>query len=108
MTGKEIIIRLIDEKAITGEEAYVLLNAILQSELMDAWKVLDESKKSSKKNNLEWAPFTGPLTTSPYTTTTGITWTGGPSGPTLLNANACSSDTYTTKDLVDTLTTGSV
>ena len=103
MTGKEIIIRLIDEKAITGEEAYVLLNAILQSELMDAWKVLDESKKSSKKNNLEWAPFTGP-----YTTTTGITWTGGPSGPTLLNANACSSDTYTTKDLVDTLTTGSV
>ena len=35
-TAKEIIIRLINEKQISGEEAYVLLNAILQSEMMEA------------------------------------------------------------------------
>ena len=36
MTAKEIIIKLIDEKAINGEEAYILLNAVLQSEMMEA------------------------------------------------------------------------
>lgn len=34
MTSKDIIIRLIDEKSISGEEAYVLLNDILKGEMV--------------------------------------------------------------------------
>lgn len=49
-TAKEIFVRLVDEKHIDGEEAYVLLNAILQSEMIEAWKVLDDSKKSIGDN----------------------------------------------------------
>ena len=100
-TAKEIIIRLINEKVINGEEAYVLLNAILQSEMMEAWKVLDESKKSSKKNNLDWLQVQ-PYTSGPYTTTTGITWTGGNTITCdAANANSLS----TTSDLLTALST---
>lgn len=94
-TAKEIIIRLINEKIINGEEAYVLLNAILQSELMEAWKVLDESKEGSKKNSADWLQFTGPYTT----TTTGITWTKGSNTITCDAANSATS-TLSTTDLI--------
>ena len=74
MTSREIIIDLIDRQIIDGEKAFILINDLLQSEMMEAWKVLDDSKKASKKNNLDWLqvqPFSGPYTT------TGLTWTGG-------------------------------
>ena len=105
-TAKEIIIRLINEKQISGEEAYVLLNAILQSEMMEAWKVLDESKKSSKKKDLDWLPMQGvPYTTSPYTTSTGITWTGGTGTLTgVTDANYANATTAISSELYNALT----
>lgn len=44
MTSKEIIIKLIDEKKINGEEAYILLNDILQSEMLETYKALENKK----------------------------------------------------------------
>lgn len=101
-TAKEIIIRLINEKVINGEEAYVLLNAILQSELMEAWKVLEESK-NNKKNDLDWTPLTSPFT-SPYTTTIGVATSSTSTGPTLLSSNSST----LTCDTLDSLTTASI
>ena len=86
MTAKEIIIKLIDEKAINGEEAYILLNAVLQSEMMEAWKVLDASKRSSKSGGIDLSPYAGPYSTN--TGVTGITWTGGPTSATTLTCSS--------------------
>lgn len=44
MSSREIVIKLIDEKKITGEEAVVLLNDVIVAELCDAQKVLDQCK----------------------------------------------------------------
>ena len=59
-TSREIIIKLIDEKKITGEEAVILLNDIIVSELCEAQKVLDLCKPKEPKlydlktNNTSW------------------------------------------------------
>jgi hypothetical protein len=45
MTSKEIITKLIDERLITGEEAYVLINDIIAAELLESIKILKESDK---------------------------------------------------------------
>lgn len=49
MSSREIVIRLIDEKKITGEEAVVLLNDVIIAELCDAQKVLDQCKANEPK-----------------------------------------------------------
>jgi len=49
MNSREIVIRLIDEKKITGEEAVVLLNDVIVAELCDAQKVLDQCKANEPK-----------------------------------------------------------
>ena len=46
MSSKEIIIKLIDEKLISGEEAYVLINDIIQGELTESWKILNSNPNS--------------------------------------------------------------
>ena len=61
MTSREILIDLIDRKIIDGEKAFTLINDLLQSELMESWKILNESSKIKETNNLVW---TNPLTTT--------------------------------------------
>lgn len=63
MTSREIIIRLIDQKLITGEEAVILLNDVLHDELRQAW----ENLKSQDEPKNQWY-YTYP----PTTTITGI------------------------------------
>lgn len=60
MTSKEIIIKLIDTKKITGEEAYTLLKDILKGEML----AFNEALKNIPSINI---PYTSPETT-PYTT----------------------------------------
>lgn len=66
MTSKEIIIKLIDEKKINGEEAYVLLNDILQSEMLETYKALENKKNSDIFKDMNPKQY--------YTTPT---WIGG-------------------------------
>ena len=40
MTSKDIIIRLIDEKLISGEEAYTLMNDVLHDEMRQVYENL--------------------------------------------------------------------
>ena len=47
MTSKDIIVRLIDEGKITGEEAYVLLNDIFKAEMV----AVNETLKEANRNN---------------------------------------------------------
>lgn len=44
MTSKDIIIKLIDNKSITGEETYVLLNDILKGEMVAVNEALTNVK----------------------------------------------------------------
>lgn len=44
MTSKEIIIKLIDSKAITGEEAYLLINDVLKAEMVAINEALGKIK----------------------------------------------------------------
>lgn len=44
MTSKEIIIRLIDNKTINGEEAYLLINDILKAEMVAVNEALGKIK----------------------------------------------------------------
>lgn len=61
MSSREIVIRLIDEKKITGEEAVVLLNDVIVAELCEAQKILDQCKANEPKLTK--------LTTNPWSTT---------------------------------------
>lgn len=77
MTSREIVIKLIDEKLITGEEAFTLINDILIAEIKSAMETLKESDHSNnlglKWNGVDW---------SDYITTTGTaTWSGTASAP---------------------------
>lgn len=65
MTSKEIIINLINEQKINGEEAYVLLNDILQSEMLETYKALENKKNSEIFKDVNRTPiWVGGLTTT--------------------------------------------
>ena len=69
MTSREIVIKLIDEKKITGEQAVILLNDVIVAELCEAQKVLDQCKTKELKYNPTW------VSASPntiYTSTSGL------------------------------------
>ena len=105
MTSREIIIDLINRQIINGEQAFILINDLLKSEMMEAWKVLDESKESSKKNNLDRLN----TSTNPYTTpySTGITWTGGTgtlTGVSVVDTSYANAATAISSELYDNLT----
>lgn len=55
MTSREIIIDLINKQIIDGEMAFTLINDLLQSELMESWKILNTQK--FKENTLTWNGF---------------------------------------------------
>ena len=106
MTSREIIIDLINRQIINGEQAFTLINDLLKSEMMEAWKILDESKKSSKKNNLDWLQVQG---TNPYTNpySTGITWTGGTgtlTGVSVVDTSSANAATAISSELYNNLT----
>lgn len=48
MTSKEIIVKLIDEHLIDGEQAYVLINDIVQAEMVATMKLLKDDSNSTK------------------------------------------------------------
>ena len=50
MTSREIIIKLVDDKLITGEEAFTLINDICKQEMYDVWKTLESSKVNTTPN----------------------------------------------------------
>lgn len=53
MNSRQIIIDLIDKQIINGEQAFTLINDIIQSELLESWKALNnkENKDLLKVNN---------------------------------------------------------
>ena len=65
MTSREIIIKLVDDKLITGEEAFTLINDICKQEMYDVWKTLESSKVNTTPN-ITWTG-SGWLDSSPYT-----------------------------------------
>lgn len=67
MTSKDIIIKLIDNKAITGEEAYVLLNDILKGEMVAVNEML---KPKTPNNGYIWT--TSPSITYATADTAGV------------------------------------
>lgn len=71
MTSREIIIKLIDGNLISGEEAVQLLNDIIVSEIYQAEQLVKDKPKDGGYHL--W-----PADLGVATTTTGITWTGGP------------------------------
>ena len=46
MTSRQIIIDLVDKQLINGEEAFVLINDVLQSEILESWKTLNDKHNS--------------------------------------------------------------
>lgn len=73
MTSKDIIIRLIDESKITGEEAYVLLNDIFKGEMVAVNEILHKSSKTLDSGNW-WLNTANTITanttcSNPYTLT---------------------------------------
>ena len=69
MTSREIIIDLIDRQIIDGEKAFTLINDLLQSELMESWKILND-KGSNKSTTTTPIWINNPL----YTSATSATW----------------------------------
>lgn len=67
MQSKDIIIRLIDEKIINGEEAYTLLNDILHDELRQCWENLKSTSDKIDCTRIDLPTWT----LHPYTTTSG-------------------------------------
>ena len=57
MTSQQIIIRLIDEKLINGEEAYTLLNDILKGEIVNCWETLNENSDKTAKSISVTSPY---------------------------------------------------
>lgn len=60
MTSKEIIIKLIDEKKINGEEAYTIINDVLQSEMLETYKTLENKKNSDIFRDMSPKQYTTP------------------------------------------------
>jgi len=76
LTSRQIIIKLIDDKIITGEEAFTLINDIIQAEMVETYKVLE--KKDSEKSQLWNGDWPGRLTNSIWVgSTNGIAYDTG-------------------------------
>lgn len=70
MTSKDIIIKLIDNKLVTGEEAYVLLNDVLKGEMVAVNEML--KPKSPNSNGNIWT--TSPSITYATADTAGVAY----------------------------------
>lgn len=47
MSSREIVQRLIDEKLLSGEEAFTLINDLCKAEMLDTWQMLEGKNKNS-------------------------------------------------------------
>ena len=55
MTSREIIIKLVDEHLINGEEAFTLINDIVAAEIKEALETINAAKKANNnKGGIEW------------------------------------------------------
>lgn len=86
MTSREIIIKLVDDKLITGEEAFTLINDICKQEMYDVWKTLESSKVNTTPN-ITWTT-NGKYDAGPY-----------PIKSTLGDSAASTATTYTVKSV---------
>ena len=82
LTSRQIIIKLIDNKIITGEEAFTLINDIIQAEMVETYKVLE--KKDTEKSSQIWKDDWNRTVATPV-------WVGGP------NSITYDSGTYVNK-----------
>ena len=57
MTSKEIIVKLIDEHLINGEEAYVLMNDVLKGEMVAANEILRGMDNNSNIYPSSWSTY---------------------------------------------------
>lgn len=62
MTSKEIIIKLVDNHILSGEETYTLLNDILKGEMV----AVNETLNTAHKNMYDWTNGTNIGTISTY------------------------------------------
>lgn len=86
MTSREIVIKLINEDKIDGEEAFELMNSIIIAEMEQAKEVLN---KCGNTRSTDWNHF-GTVDTISYPTnvstiSTDSTWTTGSYDITALN-----------------------
>ena len=65
LTSRQIIIKLIDNKIITGEEAFTLINDIIQAEMVETYKVLEKKDAGESEYLFPKVQKVSPLTTSP-------------------------------------------
>ena len=92
MTSKDIVTRLIDEKLISGEEAYTLINDLVQAEMVATMKLLKESDVKSPSINTPYWVYPSTISS---TGSTGITVSGNassctiPSGSITYSASTC-------------------
>lgn len=90
MTSRQIVIKLIDENKINGEEAVQLLNDIIIAEIEQAKDVLDQCKKKTDWNHTsDWTSISYPNTSPTIATPT---WTVQPSTTTATIAGLNASD----------------
>lgn len=47
MSSREIVQKLIDEKLLSGEEAFTLINDLCKAEMLDTWQMLEGKNKNS-------------------------------------------------------------
>ena len=57
MGSRDIIIKLLNEHLITGEEAFVLINDVLQSEMLEAWKALNNKSTLDIGDDNKWIKY---------------------------------------------------
>lgn len=67
MNSRKIIIDLIDKQLINGEDAFTLINDIIQSELLESWKALNNKENKDLVNDF--------IKEKPWNGSSGITWT---------------------------------
>ena len=74
MNSRQIIINLINEDKIDGEQAAILLNDIFQSELLESWKALNnkENHELAKDMLKDKGGYWFPSTWTVGTTTTNV------------------------------------
>lgn len=108
MTSREIIADLINKDLINGEQAIILLNDIFQSEILEAWKALNNretahlAKDIMDKNPSVWTyPNTIGIGGSSATT---ATWTA----PDMTLTSASSSYSLSSEDTCTAATVASV
>lgn len=70
MASRDIIIKLLNEHLITGEEAFVLINDVLQSEMLEAWKALNNKSTLDIGDSNKWITYSWPsVATNTYAST---------------------------------------